>query len=159
MLRLLAVVLVLSLPSAIAVAEPARIRLMIDKLDNSSSATNPAGYVFDITVQNIQQLDAILNRADQLRGQFSPHQHGKIALVLHGEELNLFRKKNYQQFMQIVDRARLLDQQDLVDIKACQTVMRSLHIEQSELPDFIEQVPFAPLEIERLELQKGYTRL
>ena len=30
-------------------------------------------------------------------------------------------------------------------------MMRFLHIEQSELPSFIEQVPFAPAEIERLE--------
>ena len=61
--------------------------------------------------------------------------------------------------MGIVERARSLDQQNLVDIKACQTVMENLQIEQSELPDFIEQVPLAPVEIDRLQKQKGYTRL
>ena len=117
------------------------------------------GYVFDITVQNEKQLDAILNRADRLRGQFSPSEHGKITLVLHGEELRLFQKSNYSEFMSIVDRARALDQQKLIDIKACQTAMDEFQIDQSELPDFIEQVPFAPVEIERLELEKGFTRL
>lgn len=117
------------------------------------------GYVFDITVENVEQLDAILNRADQLKGQFSPDQHGRIALVLHGQELQLFRKSNYQQFMQIVDKARILDEQNLIDIKACQTVMQNLHIEQSELPDFIEQVPLAPVEIDRLVRELSFTRL
>ena len=117
------------------------------------------GYVFDITVENVEQLDAILDRADRLRGQFSPDQHGRIALVLHGQELQLFRKSNYEEFMQIVDKARLLDEQKLIDIKACQTVMQNLRIERSELPDFIEQVPLAPVEIERLVREQSFTRL
>lgn len=117
------------------------------------------GYVFDITVQNVEQLDAIFNRADKLKGQFSPNQHGRIALVLHGSELQLFRKQNYKNNIDIVEKARLLDQQNLIDIKACQTAMQSQHIDLSELPDFIEQVPLAPVEIERLEKEQGYTRL
>ncbi len=128
------------------------------RIENPAAQT-PPGYVFGITVQNIEQLDALLNRADKLKGQFNPQQYGRIALVLHGLELNMFRKKNYSKFMSIVDKARLLDQQNLVDIKACQTVMKNLQIEQSELPDFIEQVPLAPVEIERLEQQQGFTRL
>lgn len=127
--------------------------------ENAQNAAIPPGYVFDITVQNIQQLDALLNRADKLKGQFSPDQHGRIALVLHGKELNIFRKKNYSRNMDIVNKARLLDSQNLIDIKACQTVMRNLQIDQTELHDFIEQVPLAPVEIERLEMEKGYTRL
>lgn len=117
------------------------------------------GYVFDITVQNEQQLDAILKRADDLKGQFSPDQYGRIALVLHGEELRLFKKSNYQRFMSIVDKARELDSDHLVDIKACQTAMDSLMIDQSELPDFIEQIPLAPVEIDRLVREQHFTRL
>ncbi len=120
---------------------------------------NSPGYVFDITINNIDQLSAVLNRAEKLQAQFSPSDHGRIALVLHGNELNLFRKKNYSQFMSIVDKARQLDSQNLVDIKACKTMMNFMQIQQSELPDFIEQVPLAPVEIERLVKQKGYTRL
>lgn len=132
-----------------------------NKVDESilQNENNTQGYVFDITVENEQQLDAILKRADDLKGKFSPNQYGRIALVLHGDELRLFQKSNYSRFMSIVDKARELDKNHLIDIKACQTAMDFLHIEQSDLPDFIEQVPYAPAEIDRLVREKSYTRL
>ncbi len=120
---------------------------------------NPPGYVFSVTVSNQQQLDVVLNRAENLRELFNPNEHSKIAIVLHGDELQLFQKDNYRSNRSVVDRARLLDQDNIIDIKACQTMMRRLDIEQSELPSFIEQVPFAPAEIERLQQQEGFTRL
>ncbi len=138
----------------------AQYRLAVDHLNQGYEQNQqPPGYVLDITVQNIEQLDLVLDRADKLKGQFSPDQYGRIAIVLHGLELNLFRKKNYSKYKSIVEKARQLDQQNLIDIKACQTVMRNLQIDQSELPDFIEQVPLAPVEIDRLEREKGFTRL
>ena len=117
------------------------------------------GYVFSVTVSSPQQLDVVLTRAEDLRSLFDPDQHSRIAIVLHGDELQLFQKRNYSSNMSVVERARLLDQDNIIDIKACQTMMRTLEIEQSELPSFIEQVPFAPAEIERLQLQEGFTRL
>jgi len=117
------------------------------------------GYVFSVTVSSSQQLDVVLDRAEDLRALFNPAEHGKIAIVLHGDELQLFQKNNYASNQSVVERARLLDQDNIIDIKACQTMMRALEIEQNELPSFIEQVPFAPTEIERLQNQEGFTRL
>jgi len=117
------------------------------------------GYVFSVTVNTAEQLDVILDRADSLRELFDPEQHDRIAIVLHGNELQLFQKENYESNMSIVERARLLDRENIIDIKACQTMMRVLEIEQSELPDFIEQVPLAPVEIKRLQQEHGFTKL
>jgi len=117
------------------------------------------GYVFSVTVNSAQQLDVVLDRAEDLRELFDPDQHSRIAIVLHGNELQLFQKGNYSSNQSVVERARLLDQDNIIDIKACQTMMRILEIDQSELPSFIEQVPFAPAEIERLEKEEGFTRL
>ncbi len=119
----------------------------------------PPGYVFSVTVSNQQQLDVVLNRAEDLRELFNPDEHGKIAIVLHGDELQLFQKNNYSSNQSVVERARLLDQDNIIDIKACQTMMRNLEIGKDELPSFIEQVPFAPAEIERLQKEEGFTRL
>ncbi len=116
-------------------------------------------YVISVTVTSAQQLDVVLNRAEDLRELFDPDQHGRIAIVLHGDELQLFLEQNYSKNMSVVERARLLDQDSIIDIKACQTMMRTLQIGQNELPSFIEQVPFAPAEIERLEVEEGFTRL
>lgn len=117
------------------------------------------GYVFSVTVNSAKQLDVVLDRAEDLRELFDPDQHSRIAIVLHGNELQLFQKGNYSSNQLVVERARLLDQDNIIDIKACQTMMRILEIDQSELPSFIEQVPFAPAEIERLEKEEGFTRL
>jgi len=117
------------------------------------------GYVFSVTVSTAQQLDVVLDRAEDLRILFDPDQHSRIAIVLHGDELQLFQKRNYSSNQSLVDRARLLDEDHIIDIKACQTMMRILDIEQDELPSFIEQVPFAPAEIERLQREEGFTRL
>ena len=128
------------------------------KTEKHAEAT-PPGYVFGVTVSSVQELDVILDRADSLRKLFDPEQHGRIVIVLHGDELQLFQKDNYAANQSIVERARLLDQEMVIDIKACQTRMRFLEIEQNELPGFIEQVPFAPAEIERLEKEHDYTQL
>lgn len=117
------------------------------------------GYVFSVTVESAEQLDVVLNRAERLRDLYDPSQHSRIAIVLHGDELQLFQKRNYSSNMSLVERARELDQHSIIDIKACQTQMRLLEIEQSELPNFIEQVPFAPVEIDRLERELGFTKL
>jgi intracellular sulfur oxidation DsrE/DsrF family protein len=117
------------------------------------------GFVFSVTVNSPQQLDVVLDRAEKLRKLFNPEDRGKIAIVLHGVELQMFQKQNYSSNRSTVERARLLDEDKIIDIKACQTMMRVLHIDQSELPGFIEQVPYAPAEIERLEREQGFTRL
>ena len=119
----------------------------------------PPGFVFGVTVSSAEQLDVVLDRAEDLRALFKQGDHNRIAIVLHGDELRLFQKNNYSSNQSLVERARLLDEDNIIDIKACQTKMRLLDIEQSELPGFIEQVPFAPVEIERLEKEEDFTRL
>ena len=90
---------------------------------------------------------------------FNPSRHSRIAIVLHGDELQLFQKNGESVNQSIIERARLLDEDQIIDIKACQTRMRVLNIQQSDLPSFIEQVPFAPVEIERLRSEEGFTQL
>lgn len=135
---------------------PAQDSTMPELTQPKSSVT---GYVFDVTVSTAQELDVVLNRADSLRKLFDPQQHGRIAIVLHGDELQLFQKDNYSANQSLVDRARLLDRENIIDIKACQTMMRTLDIAQSELPSFIEQVPYAPVEIFRMKNDYNFTEI
>lgn len=131
---------------------------LVFQLQAQEQAT-PPGYVFGVTVNSARQLEVVLDRAEDLRALFKPGDHNKIAIVLHGDELQLFQKSNYSSNQSLVERARLLDQDNIIDIKACRTKMRLLDIDPSELPSFIEQVPFAPAEIERLVKEEGFTEL
>lgn len=55
------------------------------------------------------QLKALLDRADTLARQtnFSPVE--PVTFVLHGDEINLFRRANYSQNQDLVDLAARLD--------------------------------------------------
>ena len=117
------------------------------------------GYVFSVTVESAQQLDLVLSRAEDLRELLIPTNIVKLRSCYTAMSCSCFRRTNYSSNQSMVERARLLDQEKIIDIKACQTMMRILEIEQSELPGFIEQVPFAPAEIERLQREEGFTRL
>ena len=138
---------------------PALLSLILITASGVAQDGGDKGFVFSVTVNSPQQLDVVLDRAEKLRALFNPEDRGKIAIVLHGVELQMFQKQNYSSNRSTVERARLLDEDNIIDIKACQTMMRVLHIDQSELPGFIEQVPYAPAEIERLEREEGFTRL
>ena len=146
------------LSSAVIATEKETAALEKDINQSQTDNLDPTGYVFGVTVRTAQQLGIVLDRADSLRALFNPEQHSRIAIVLHGDELKLFQKENYSANQSIVERARLLDQAQIIDIKACQTMMRTLDIQQSELPGFIEQVPLGTAEVERLNKGLGFTR-
>jgi len=134
-------ILAMFLSSAVVAAEEETAALLKGIDQSQADNLGPTGYVFGVTVSTAQQLDVVLERANSLRQLFDPQQHSRIAIVLHGDELKLFQKENYSANQSIVERARLLDQAQIIDIKACQTMMRTLDIQQNELPGFIEQVP------------------
>ena len=82
----------------------------------------------------------------------------KIALVLHGPEIRHFQISQYQQNREIVDLAAKLDAFNVIDIKMCNTAMSSMGINKTDIPAFVEIVPYGPSEIERLQ-SKGFIKL
>ncbi len=120
---------------------------------------SPKQYLFDVTDHSPEELSAMLMRAEQLsRMGGSREQPVAIAMVLHGPDIEIFARRNYPRFQHIVDTARRLEQQGVIDFKVCQRVMSQRGITQMELPDFLEPVPYAPDEIKRL-LRQGYVTL
>ena len=84
-----------------------------------------------------------------------PHSSVPVVVILHGSEALPFTSAGYGQNRDLVDRAARLDAYRLIDVKMCETWMTKNGIEQTEIPAFVETVPFAPEEIERLE-SEGY---
>lgn len=80
-----------------------------------------------------------------------------VVIVLHGREASAFTNMNYVANKSLVDRAARLDAWDLIDVRMCATWMRRNAIAPTDIPPFIDTVPFAPEEIRRLK-REGYER-
>ena len=78
-----------------------------------------------------------------------------VVVVLHGVEAASFTRDNYLANKLLVDRAALLDSKRLIDVRMCETWMVNNDVQLSDLPSFIETVPYAPEELVRLRSQ-GY---
>ncbi len=116
-------------------------------------------YLFDVSTHTAEELEALLYRAEEIR---EAHAEGyddlEIVLILHGPDINFFRQENYIKHKPIVDLAAKLDAYDIIDMKICETTMSNMGVARSEVPAFIESVPYAPAEIRRLG-EEGYINL
>lgn len=109
-----------------------------------------------INLHSEDELNRFLSRAEALLdGSDSFEISHPIAVVLHGPEVDFFAFGNYQQHKPLVDKAAQLDALGIIDVKVCETYMRSKGIEASEMPPYVEVVPYGPgLEAELI--REGY---
>ncbi|MCG8325564.1 MAG: DsrE family protein [Thiotrichales bacterium] len=116
-------------------------------------------YFFDVADHTAQELQALLERIEEII-EASPETFDEleIVMVLHGPDIGLFTQSNYEQNQKLIDLAAKLDAFNVVDMKACETSMDSLGVKKSDIPPFIETVPYAPSEIRRLK-NEGYINL
>ncbi|WP_132704029.1 hypothetical protein [Reinekea marinisedimentorum] len=113
-------------------------------------------YVAQIQAHTGEELTEILRRIDNLyeRGERYP-QSNPVALVLHGDEANLFLRQNYSENKEIVDLAARLDAFNAIDIQVCETWMGFSSVPRTELPAFVDTVPYGPA-AEKALLEQGY---
>ena len=76
-----------------------------------------------------------------------------IVVVLHGAEALPFTRDAYALNRELVDRAYRV-----IEVRMCETWLHERGLSQSDIPAFIETVPYAPEEIERLQAE-GYQPL
>lgn len=124
--------------------------LTILLLSLCASAASAAGVFLEVSPQNRADLDHLLTTleaslADQLPAE------DPVVVILHGEEAFSFTRDNFQDNRALVDRAALLDAYQLIEVRICESWMKENDIRSSDIPAFIEPVPYAPEEIERLE--------
>lgn len=113
-------------------------------------------YMTQIRLHTPMELEALLERASGLVGQAQQYKSFEpIAVVLHGNEANAFRFDNYQRYRKLIDLAARLDAYKVIDVKICETWMRVNNVQRSELPAFVDTVPFGPAEQRKL-YREGY---
>jgi intracellular sulfur oxidation DsrE/DsrF family protein len=131
------------------------VRVLSD-VPEAAPDTRPARVVLDISVHTEQELEVLLDRAEQLAMKPRADDEGAgIVLVLHGPEVEFFSNRNYDRYRDIVDQAARLDALEIVDVKICQSMMEVQGVAREDIPPFIEQVPYGPAEIESL-VRQGY---
>ena len=118
------------------------------------------GYLVRIDQNKPEEVEAALLRAEAFYQEGLPFlsKSPPIALVLHGPEVEIFFRENYQRYKNIVDLAARLSAFEVVDIKICRTRLRFLEQDEVGLFPFVSTVAFGPDEIARLTDEEGYVR-
>ena len=114
------------------------------------AAAQEQKFIAQLHANTPQELADLLDRAEIWAKNSKTYPKYPIAIVLHGPEVNVFIKKNYQQYQSLVDQAAKLDAFKVVDIKICERWMGFNHIDRDQLPPFVDTVPFGPAEEKRL---------
>lgn len=110
----------------------------------------------NITLHTLDELKHLLDQAEQIaNGHTEYNTSDPIAVVLHGEEIKAFMRTNYRENKGLVDLAARLDAFNVIDVKVCKRWMGANGIMISDLPPFVEPVPFGGGERVRLE-EVGY---
>ncbi|MCH8845367.1 MAG: DsrE family protein [Proteobacteria bacterium] len=116
-------------------------------------------YLYDISEHSIEDLKLLLQRAEEItQAGTEKLEDLKIVMILHGPDIGWFTLDSYDDNKELVDLAKRLDTFDIIDLKVCETTMENMKIDRNQLPAFIESVPYAPDELNRL-LNEGYTHL
>lgn len=110
----------------------------------------------NITLHTLDELKQLLDQAEKIaNGETEYNTQESIAVVLHGEEIKAFMRSNYRENKKLVDLAARLDAFNVIDVKVCKRWMGANGIMASDLPPFVEPVPFGVEERARLQ-DAGY---
>jgi len=116
-------------------------------------------YLYDISEHSIEDLKLLLQRAEEItQAETRELEDLEIVMILHGPDIGWFTLDSYDNNKELVDLAKKLDTFDIIDLKVCETTMENLMIDRSQIPAFIESIPYAPDELNRLS-QDGYIHL
>ncbi len=143
-------------PSGGAAATPPRV---------SDAALEPprddgARYYFDVASHDASEFRALLERAAEIYAATPAPQRDalEVVLVIHGPDIEYLATANSARYGDIIELARELEAHGVFDFKMCASAARQRGIAPADLPPFVELVPWAPDEFERLE-RAGYVRL
>lgn len=116
-------------------------------------------FVFDTSKYTATELLAFLERADEVAGMsLAEFDDLNIAVVLQGSNIAMFARQNYEYNKKLVDLAARLDALRVIDLKICQHDLYSFGFSAGDFPAFIDRIPQASAEMQRLE-DAGYFML
>ena len=114
------------------------------------------GYLAKINLHTPAEVEQMLRRAEIYVENIDQYPDFEpITVILHGPELRIFDRRNYKEYKEIVGLAARLEAFNVINVQVCEEQMMQDGIQMSDLPSFVESVPYGPAEEERL-LKQGY---
>ena len=95
-------------------------------------------------VEDLYELDAELGLSNP------------VAIVVHGPEVSIFQKENYEDYKEIVDLAARLTALGVLDINVCERRLNYSGASKESVYPFVDTIPFGPREVNRLLDEDGY---
>ena len=116
----------------------------------------PRRVVYDVAVGSEREMELVLDRVSMLNNVYGADPFdAHIVLVLHGAEVPFFSRDNFDEYEELMRRARSLTEAGPVEIRMCEASARLRGIEPEDVQGFVKIVPMADAEI--IELQhRGY---
>lgn len=125
--------------------------------DDPLLSENANGYVARILSDSPDEVANALERVEKLYTEGKlPQGANPIAIILHGPEVEIFFKDNYDEYKRIVDLAARLSAFGLVDVRVCETQSGIMGRSRTSIHSFIGTVPFGPTAVKRLLDQQNY---
>ena len=107
--------------------------------------------VYDVNYVEPQHLNGLanfINNVDKVA-------KGKTVVVLHGPEIRVFAKENYEKYQGLVDKMAGLAKNNGVEFRMCNNAMHGVGYEAKDMVGFVTIVPAGFAEL--IDLQsKGY---
>jgi len=123
--------------------------------------TNPdaseKNYLGRIGYNNPEQLAEALMRVEGLYLYDTGQQlSNPVSIVVHGPEVSIFQRQNYESNKNIVDLAARLSALGVLDINVCETRLNSFGANKESVYPFVGTVLFGPSEVNRLLDEENY---
>jgi intracellular sulfur oxidation DsrE/DsrF family protein len=120
----------------------------------------PQKVLYDLTSGNEQAIINILDRVSYLGTLYESDPFDMaVVIVVHGDAVPFFARKNYGKYRDTVARAQSLTVGNGIEFRMCQAAARLQGLAPGDIHGFITMVPMADAEIVRLQREEGYAYL
>jgi intracellular sulfur oxidation DsrE/DsrF family protein len=147
-LRCLAVVLVAACSTPLFAADKDLSPYGTAKVDLHKYGT--VNRVYDVNYPEVQHLNGLAGFINNVNKVLP----GKTVVVLHGPEIRVFAKENYEKYQGIVDKMAGLSKEG-VEFRMCNNAMHGAGFEAKDIVGFVTVIPAGFAEIADLQA-KGY---
>lgn len=106
--------------------------------------------VYDVNYTDVQNLNALAGFINNVNKVLP----GKTVVVLHGPEIRVFAKENYENYQALVDKMADLSKSG-VEFRMCNNAMHASGFEAKDIVGFVTVIPAGFAEIADLQA-KGY---